>query len=146
MTKFEQLRKDMIAAAKAQDKPRKEALSAMVSAVKKLAIDEGTRDDISDELTDRALTKELRAAKESLETCPPERTDLIEQYTARYNYIAEYAPKMMSAEEIRAYLEANCAEVLASKNKGMIMKTVMPLLKGKADGKVISQVVADLVK
>ena len=60
---IEQLRKDMIAAAKAQDKPRKEVLSALVGAVMKLAIDEGTRDSISEELVSRAITKEQLAAK-----------------------------------------------------------------------------------
>ncbi len=52
----------------------------------------------------------------------------------------------MSRDEIRSFLTNNCAEVLATKNKGQIMKTVMPLLKGKADGKEISQVVAELTK
>ena len=148
---IEQLRKDMIAAAKAGDKERKNVLSALVSAVMAsavmaLAIDEKTRDNISEELVGRAVTKELRAAKESLDTCPPSREDLIAEYTYRYNVIAEYAPHMMSRDEIRAFLTQNCAEVLATKNKGQIMKTVMPLLKGKADGKEISQVVAELTK
>ena len=143
---IEQLRKDMIAAAKAGDKERKNVLSALVSAVMALAIDEKTRDNISEELVGRAVTKELRAAKESLDTCPPSREDLIAEYTYRYNVIAEYAPHMMSRDEIRSFLTNNCAEVLATQNKGQIMKTVMPLLKGKADGKEISQVVAELTK
>ena len=57
-----------------------------------------------------------------------------------------FAPKMMSAEEIKALLEEKYAEVIATKNRGMIMKTVMAELKGKADGKVISGVVAELCK
>ena len=60
--------------------------------------------------------------------------------------IEEFAPKQMSAEEIKALLEEKYADVIATKNKGMIMKTVMADLKGKADGKVISGVVADLCK
>lgn len=52
----------------------------------------------------------------------------------------------MSAEEIQAFLEQNCAEVLATKNKGQIMKAVMGSLKGKADGKIINEVVAKLCK
>ena len=47
---IELLRKDMVAAMKAKDKPRKEAISSLISAVKKVAIDEGCRDDISQEL------------------------------------------------------------------------------------------------
>jgi len=143
---IEQLRKDMMAAAKARDKERKEVLSALVGAVMKLAIDEGKRDNIPEELVDRAIVKEQRAAKESIDTCPDSRPELKEQYTYRYNVISEYAPKMMSTDEIRQYLTQNCAEVLATKNKGQIMKTVMSLLKGKADGKDISKVVAELTK
>ena len=52
----------------------------------------------------------------------------------------------MGAEEIRAYLEEKFADLLATKNKGQIMKTVMGDLKGKADGKLINQVVADICK
>ena len=50
----------------------------------------------------------------------------------------------MSAEEVEQVLKEQFAEVLATKNKGQIMKTVMPSLKGKADGKVINQTVAKL--
>ena len=56
----------------------------------------------------------------------------------------EYAPKMLSVEEIEELLTTKYAEVIATKNKGQIMKTVMADLKGKAEGKDISQVVARL--
>lgn len=52
--------------------------------------------------------------------------------------------KEMSAEEVEAFIKEKFADVLAGKNKGMIMKNVMPELKGKADGSVINQVVAKL--
>ncbi|MBR3261855.1 MAG: GatB/YqeY domain-containing protein, partial [Lachnospiraceae bacterium] len=51
-----------------------------------------------------------------------------------------------SEEEIRATLEKDFADVIATKNKGQIMKTIMPAFKGKADGKLINQIVADLCK
>ncbi len=141
---FETLQKDMIAAMKARDKARKDAISSLVSAVKKLAIDEGKRDDIPEELVDRALTKELRTAKEQIESCPASREDLKAEYQFRYDVIKEYAPAQMSAEEIEALLTGEYSEVLATGNKGQIMKTVMPALKGKADGKLIGEVVAKL--
>ena len=50
----------------------------------------------------------------------------------------------MTAQEVKVFLEEKFAEVLATKNKGQIMKAVMPQLKGKADGKVINQVVGEL--
>ena len=141
---MEQLQKDMIAAMKAKDKTRKDAISALVSAVKKVAIDEGCRDDIQEELVNRVILKELKSVKEQIDTCPPERTDLLEAYQARYDVMKEYAPAMLSAEEVKGIILEKFAEVVATKNKGMIMKNVMPELKGKADGKVINEVVGEL--
>ncbi len=142
--KFEQLQKDMMAAMKARDKVRKDALSALVSAAKKAAIDEGCRDNISEELVDRIILKEMKSVKEQIDTCPDSRADLKQEYQARFDIFQEYAPKMMSAEEIESFIMEKFADIVAQKNKGMIMKSVMPELKGKADGSVISQVVAKL--
>lgn len=139
---LEALRKDMVAAMKAKDKVTKEAVSSLVAAAKKAAIDEGCRDDVPEALVDRVILKELKTVKEQLDTCPENREDLREEYQARYDVIAKYAPQQMGEEEIRAYLEEKFAEILATKNKGQIMKAVMGDLKGKADGKLINQVVA----
>ncbi len=141
---MEQLQKDMIAAMKAKDKTRKDAISALVSAVKKVAIDEGCREDIGEELVDRVILKEIKTVKEQIDTCPETRTDLLEEYQARYEVMSEYAPAMMSAEEVKAILAEKFAEVIATKNKGQIMKSIMGELKGKADGKVINEVVTEL--
>jgi uncharacterized protein YqeY len=139
---LEKLQKDMIAAMKAHEKDRKEAISSLIGAVKKYAIDNGSRDNITEDIVDQVVLKELKTAKEQVDSCPADRTDLLEEYKLRYDIIAEYAPKMMSEEEIVAFLEKDFAEVLASKNKGQIMKSVMPALKRKADGKLINQIVA----
>lgn len=144
--KLETLQKDMIAAMKAHDKDRKMALSSLVSAVKKAGIDAGERESIPEELADKAILKELNAVKEEIDTCPATRPDLKEQYMFRYKVIEEYAPKMMSEDEIREVLMAQFSDLIATKNKGQIMKTVMPALKGKAEGKTISKVVAGLLK
>ena len=141
---MEQLQKDMIAAMKAKDKPRKEAISSLVSAVKKAAIDAGCRDDIKEDMVDQVILKELKTVKEQIDTCPAEREDLKAEYQFRYDVIQEYAPSLMSEEEIRNFIMEKFADIVAQKNKGMIMKNVMPELKGKADGKQINQVVAKL--
>ena len=141
---FEKLQKDMIAAMKAKDKPRKESISALISAVKKAAIDKGCRDNITEELVDSVILKELKTAKEQIDSCPADRTELKEEYQARYDVISEYAPKLLSADEVKEILTTKFADVIATKNKGQIMKAVMAELKGKADGKVINLVVAQL--
>lgn len=143
---LEVLQKDMIAAMKARDKERKDSISSLVSAVKKVGIDNGCRDNIPEDIVDSVILKEIKSVKEQIDTCPADRTDLLEQYKARYDVFNEYAPKLLSADEVREILTTKFADVIATKNKGQIMKTVMAELKGKADGKVINQVVAELCK
>ncbi len=141
---LETLQKDMIAAMKNHDKARKDAISSVIQAVKFVAINEGHRDDIQEDLVDRVILKELKSVKEQIDTCPAERTDLKDEYQFRYNVISEYAPKLMEADEVKAVITEKFADLVASKNKGQIMKAVMGELKGKADGKVINEVVTKL--
>ncbi len=144
--KFETLQKDMIAAMKARDKARKDAISSLISDVKKVAIDAGKRDNIDDELVNQVIIKSLKTAKEQIDTCPDDRAELKQEYQFRYDVIKEYAPAMMSEDEIRAFINEKFADVIATKNKGAIMKEIMPALKGKADGKAINMIVAELCK
>lgn len=141
---LEQLRKDMMAAMKARDKERKDAISALVSAVKKNAIDAGCRDDIPEDMVNSTIMKELKTVQEQIDSCPKDRADLLQQYQTRYDIMKAYAPKLLSKEEVKAILQERYADVLATKNKGQIMKAVMQELKGKADGKVINEVVTEL--
>lgn len=143
---FKKLQSEMVSAMKARDKQRKESISNLIAAVKKVAIDEGVRDDIPDEMVDTVILKELKAAQEQYDTCPDSRQDLKDEYSANIAVIKEFAPKQMSEDEISAVLNEKFADVIATKNKGLIMKSVMGELKGKADGKLISKVVADLCK
>lgn len=144
--KLKELQSAMVAAMKARDKFRKDAIADLVSAVKKKGIDAGCRDDIPDEMANEAILKEVKTVKEQIDTCPADRADLLEEYKKRYEIMSEFAPKMLSKEEISAILQDKFADVLATKNKGQIMKAVMGELKGKADGKLINQVVAELTK
>ena len=143
---IEKMRSDMVAAMKAKDKIRKDAISALISAAKKVAIDEGCRDNIPEELVDRVILKEIKSVKEQIDTCPDSRAELKAEYQARYDIMNEYAPKLLSADEIREILTTKYADVVATKNRGQIMKNVMGELKGKADGKLINQIVGELCK
>lgn len=141
---FTDLQKEMIAAMKAKDKVRKDAISSLVSAAKKVAIDEGCRDDISEDIVTKVIFKEMKTVKEQIDACPDERKELKAEYQARYDIIAEFAPQMMSADEVEAYICEKFADVVATKNMGQIMKAVMGDLKGKAEGKVINETVKKL--
>lgn len=142
---FDKLQKAFVEAMKARDKERKEAISALISAVKKTAIDAGCRDNIPDDMVDKAVLKEIKTVKEQIDTCPASRQDLLDEYTTRYNIMQEFAPVLMSEEEIRKVIDEKFSDVVATGNKGMIMKAVMGELKGKADGKLISSIVNSLV-
>lgn len=141
---FKALQKEMIDAMKAKDKLKKDAVSSLIAAIKKVAIDEGVRDDIPDDMVDRVILKEIKSLKEQVDTCPKDRTDLLDEYTKKLEITESYAPKMMSEDEIREFLQEKCADLIAQKNKGMIMRAAMGELKGKADGKLISKIVDEL--
>lgn len=143
---LETLQKAMIEAMKAKDKDRKESISSVIQAVKKVAIDEGHRDNISSELVDKAILKELKSVKEQIDTCPDDRVELKNAYKARYEVISEFAPKLMSAEEVKKIIDEKFSELIASGEKSKIMKTVMAEFKGKADGKMINQIISEMLK
>ena len=118
---IEQLQKDMIAAMKAHDKERKDAISSLVSAVKKNAIDAGCRDNIPEDMVNTTIMKELKTVQEQIDSCPKDRTELIAEYQKRHDIMQEYAPKLLSKEEVVAIVQEKFADVIATKNKGQIM-------------------------
>lgn len=140
------LQKDMVTAMKARDKVTKDAISSLISAVKKAAIDAGCRDNIPEDMVNKAIMKELKTVKEQVDSCPAERTELLEEYKARMAVIEKYAPKLLSEDEIKNILNDKFADIIASGNKGAVMKAVMPEFKGKADGKLVQKAVAELLK
>ena len=136
-----------MAAMKAKDKERKEALSALLTALKNKAIDK--RADLTEEEETQVILKEIKQLKETIEMTPADRTDILAECNSRLAVLEEYAPKMMDEEEIKAVV----SEVLAAlgldaptaKEKGKIMKELMPKVKGKADGKLVSEGVASFL-
>lgn len=146
MSKIKELQDAMITAMKAKDKFRKDSIAALVSAVKKVGIDAGCREDIPDDMANQAILKEMKSVKEQIDTCPAERAELLEEYKKRYEIMSEFAPKLLSEDELKAIITEKFSDIIATGNKGDIMKAVMGELKGKADGKLINQVVADLMK
>ena len=71
----------------------------------------------------RVILKELKTVKEQIDSCPADRTDLLEEYKYRYDVINEYAPQLLSAEEVEQILKEKFSEVLASGNKGPVSYT-----------------------
>ncbi len=148
MSKIEEVRKDMVTAMKAGEKERKATLSALLTALKNKAIDK--RADLTEEEEVQVILKEIKQTKETLDTTPADRTDIIEECTKRLSVLEEYAPKMMDTEEIKAVIQevlsALGIDAPTAKDKGRIMKDLMPKVKGKADGKLVSEIVASFLQ
>lgn len=144
--KLEVLQKEMIAAMKAGNKLRKETISSLIGAIKKTAIDEKCKDNITEELVNRVILKEKKTMQDMIDTCPAAREDLLNEYEHKMAIILEFVPKMMSEEEIREEIVDILSYADVDNNVGAIMKVVMPKLKGKADGKLINKVVSEIVK
>lgn len=94
------------------------------------------------------IAKELKQEREALDLSKG-RADKVAELEAEIAILESYLPKQMSAEEVAAVVTELVAQAgleTTVKNKGMIMKTVMGELKGKADGKVIGAAVDALLK
>lgn len=147
MSKIDEVRSAMMAAMKAKDKERKEALSALLSALKNKAIDK--RADLTEEEEGQVILKEIKQLKETIELTPEDRTDILAECQSRLAVLEEYAPKMMDTEEIKAVVSEVLStlglEAPTAKDKGKIMKELMPKVKGKADGKLVNEIVASFL-
>ena len=148
MSKIDEVRKAMVEAMKAKDKERKDSLSMLLSALKNKAIDK--REDLTEAEENEVVLKEIKQTKETLEMTPQDRTDIIDECTKRIAVYEEFAPKMLSEEEIKEVIQGVLAELSietpTSKDKGKIMKALMPKVKGVAEGKVVNQVLASMLQ
>lgn len=140
---IETLTNDMYTAMKNGDTEKKAVLSSLISNIKKMAIDEKCKDNIPETLVYKALHKEVKTIKEQIDTCPANRTDLMDKYKEDFFILNEYVPKQLNRGEIIEILNKDFADVLATKNMGKIMKAVMPELRNKANGRLIQEIVVE---
>lgn len=146
MSKMDEVRAEMVKAMKSGDKKRKDVLSLLLSDLKAVWINK--RADLTEAEENDVVRKEIKQTKETLETAPKDRTDIIEQSKFALSVLEEFAPKEMSDAEI----ETIARDVLVSlgvaspspKDRGRIMKELMPRVKGRADGAAVSRIVAQL--
>ncbi len=147
MSMTDNVRKAMVEAMKAKDKETKDALSMLLAALKNKAIDK--REELTEEEEVQVVLKEIKQTKESLEMTPADRTELINEFKNRIAVLEQFAPKMMDAEEIKAIIAGVLVDLgidaPTGKDKGKIMKELMPKVKGKADGKLVNEIVGSFM-
>lgn len=148
MSKIDEVRKAMVEAMKAGNKERKESLSMLLSALKSKAIDK--REDLTEAEENEVVLKEIKQTKETLEMTPADREDLVNECQNRIAVYEEFAPKMLGEEEIKEVIQGVLTELgidaPTGKDKGKIMKVLMPKVKGIADGKLVNQVLAGMMQ
>lgn len=148
MSKIDEVRKAMVEAMKAGNKERKESLSMLLSALKNKAIDK--REDLTEAEENEVVLKEIKQTKETLEMTPADREDLVNECQNRIAVYEEFAPKMLGEEEIKEVIQGVLTELgidaPTGKDKGKIMKVLMPKIKGIADGKLVNQVLAGMMQ
>ncbi|MBQ7904077.1 MAG: GatB/YqeY domain-containing protein [Oscillospiraceae bacterium] len=144
MALMDDVRAGMMAAMKNKDKVRKDALSALLAAMKSKAID--NKGVLTDEDAIAVVAKEIKQLKETLETAPESYVEVKEECAAKIAVLSEFMPKQMDVEEIKEVIRGVLAQLglekPEAKQKGIIMKNLMPLVKGKADGKLVNEVLA----
>lgn len=146
---LEVLQKEMIMALKAGDKLRKEVVAGLVDAVKKAGIDKQCRDNIPESLVNTVLQKEQKTMQEMIDTCPADRTETLALYKSKMEIIKEFAPQLLTdpseiKEKVLALLASAGLET-TKKNKGQIMKTIMPAFKGNADMGIVNKVISEVL-
>lgn len=148
MSLFDQVSKDIVAAMKAKDKVRLEALRN----IKKFFIEAKTAPGANDTLDDAVALKILaKLAKQGRDTAAlyheQNRPDLAEEEEAQAKVIEEYLPKVLTPEELETEVKAIIAQVGATsaKDMGKVMGVASKQLAGRADGRAISTLVKQLL-
>lgn len=146
--KLEMLQKEKVNAMKNKDEKRKAVLSEMIDMVQKASITAKGRVEITEQLVDETLIKYQKMTQEMIDTCPASRTDKLAEYEAAMVIVKEYAPQLITDEtEIKGMIldVLNNEYALEKKNRGQIMKIVMPVLKGKVDMATANKVIGSML-
>ena len=147
MSMTNEIRTKMTDALKAGDKDTKQVYSAILNALtnkaKELLVTE-----LSPEQEIEVIQKLVKQNKESIDTCPADRTEMLATLNFERSILLLYMPKQMDEAEIEAVIRGVLndlgIETPTGKDKGRIMKSLMPLVKGKADGKLVNEVLAKI--
>lgn len=142
----EQLREDMTAAMRTGDAARRDVLRMLLAAVKQAEVD--TQTTLDDAGVQDVLTKQAKQRRESIaDYTKAGRPELAAQEKAELALIEAYLPSMLARDEIAALAQQVISElgVAGPQAMGQVMGRLMPMLKGKAEGRLVNAVVRDLL-
>lgn len=145
--KIEILRNEMIKAMKNKDKRRKDALSMLLTALKNAEIDaRGALDETQENVV---IKKEMKQLQETYDSAPDYQNDIKEDAEFRISVCKEFLPDDMTEDQIMNVINETLKELgienPSGKDKRVIMKNLMPKVKGKADGKLVNQMIMKIL-
>lgn len=146
MTLKDQLNDDLKAAMRSGDEPRKNAVRLLLAAVKQVEIDQ--RVTLDDTGISGVLQKEAKGRRESIaDAHKAGRADLVAGYETELRIIESYLPRQLTRDELVEMAKTAIAEAGATDAKqiGAVMKLLTPRTKGQADGKLVSEIVRELL-
>lgn len=138
------IRENMNKALKENDTEGRRIYSLILDALEKKAKDK--RADLTETEEGEVILRMIKMADETLKLTPADKVEIIRQVELEKTIYAIYAPAQMTAPQISLAIESvlealGISESATMKNKGMVMKGLMPLVKGKADGKLVNELV-----
>ena len=134
----EYLRRELMKAMKEKDVIKKEVLTMLIADIKNKEIE--THSNLSESEVVKIIQKQIKKLKETVELAGDRDTIV---YEGQIAYLTTMLPVQYSENEIMEILNKLCA---GNKNKGFIMKMVMPIFSGKADGKLVSKCVDKFIE
>lgn len=148
MTLYERIDGDVKRSMKEGDALKLSVLRMALSAIKSLMIDKNLKT-LDDDGVAQILQRQVKQHRESIDQFTKGgRSDLADKEKAELKILEEYLPKQMSEEEVAAVIKAAMAETgaVTKADTGKVMKVIMEKTKGKADGKMVNQMVQQLLK
>ena len=142
----EQLRSDLTTAMKQGDNFRRDVLRMMVAAIKQVEVD--SRVVLDNEGVQEVLRKQVKQRQESIEDYGKAgRRDEVERELSEIAIVESYLPRMMTRDEVEHLARPIVEELGVTDIKGMgqVMGRLMPLVRGRADGRLVNEVVRDLL-
>lgn len=143
----EQLRADMAAAMRGGEAQRRDVLRMVMAAIKQTEVD--TQRTLDDAGVQDVLRKQIKQRQESIaDYTKAGRPDEVDREAAEIGIIEAYLPQMMSREEIEQLARPIIEEIGATDVKaiGQVMNRLMPYVKGRADGRLVNEVVRSLLQ
>lgn len=142
------VREEMVKALKNKENAKKTILSLLVQKLSLAAKEK--KAPLTEDEEGQIVLKMCKQIQETLDSCPPFRVDIKNQACYELAVLSAYAPTQMSTDEVKSVIQDVLTELgiekPVPKDKGKIMKILMPRVKGKADGNLVNDILAEMMK